>query len=48
MHETIGILHPGAMGISVAAAEVYTRLDDFKEQEEAPGLTAVLQALLRQ
>lgn len=34
-------------GFHLAAAEVYTRLADFKEQEEVPGLTAVLQALLK-
>ncbi|MBX3059056.1 MAG: DUF1932 domain-containing protein [Anaerolineae bacterium] len=34
-------------GFHLAAAEIYTRLADFKEQEEVPGLTAVLQALLK-
>lgn len=33
-------------GFHLAASEVYTRLADFKGQEESPGLTAVLQALL--
>lgn len=33
-------------GFHRAAAEIYTRLADFKEQEEAPALTAVLEALL--
>ncbi len=33
-------------GFHLAAAEIYTRLADFKEQEEAPALTAVLAALL--
>lgn len=33
-------------GFHLAAAEIYTRLADFKEQEEVPALTAVLEALL--
>lgn len=33
-------------GFHRAAAEIYTRLADFKEQEEVPELTAVLEALI--
>ncbi len=33
-------------GFHLAAAEIYTRLADFKEQEEVPALTTVLAALL--
>lgn len=33
-------------GFHLAAAEIYTRLAGFKEQEEVPALTAVLSALL--
>ena len=43
--QRIGILHPGEMGISAAAADVYRRLARFKDARIAPPLDDVLDAL---